>query len=95
MIACPVATINNYNIIMVFIFERLFLVCSMKTSLTVRCTSNFVSQALDTMLVSEGLTCIERNIPVMCYGNQNDMKVSLLMDSDEGRISISTQVNSH
>ena len=54
---------------------------------------SFVIQALDKALISEGYTCVEKNIPLLCYGNQRDFEVSLMMDSEQGLTHISTQVH--
>lgn len=37
-------------------------------------------------MMSEGYTCVERNIPTMCYGDHVDLNISLLVETNEGKI---------
>ena len=49
-------------------------------------------QALDEYLISDGYKCIDRNIPLTCYGNQTDLTVSLTVDTTKGHIPLYSQV---
>lgn len=54
----------------------------------------FLSQALDRALASEGYTCLERNIPMLVYGNKTDLEVSISADSyPQGSTTLHSQVS--
>lgn len=55
---------------------------------------SLISQALDRALASEGYTCLERNIPMLVYGNKTDLEVSISADSyPQGSTTLHSQVS--
>ena len=40
------------------------------------------TQALDKALSEKGYGCLERNIPILCFGDGKDMELTLCSDSN-------------
>lgn len=44
-------------------------------------------------MLSEGYTCIERNIPTVCSGDHSDLRVSLMIETNQGKVATCMQVS--